>query len=73
MAKTIPTNEESITDQKFLIEELRRNCRKLFGVSDSTFAGATSNINEKEFSIKGMKQIIDAWQGVSVKKEKEVK
>lgn len=65
MSKTTSTK----TDRpKFSVAKLRENCKKLFGVTTSTFDGATHNIEKsKNYSIAEMKKIIEDW------KKKEVK
>jgi hypothetical protein len=59
--------QESTEDKKFLLGELGKNCVKLFGVTSSTFAGATADLTEAEYSAQEVKQHIEAW------KKKEVK
>ncbi len=54
------------TAQKFTVERLRVNCRKLFGVSDSTFAGATNGMSGL-YTIEEMKSHIEAWGREGVK------
>jgi len=46
---------------KFLIEKLRENSLKLFGVTTSTFDGAMYGHKETEFSIDEAKAILDAF------------
>lgn len=64
MSKTKETQTDA---PKFSIDKLRENCKKLFGVSASTFAGATHNMEGKEFTVDEMKKIISDWQGKEVK------
>lgn len=47
--------------QKFTIEKLQENCQKLFGVSTSTFVGATYGMTGK-YSIEEMKTHIETWK-----------
>ena len=51
--------------KKFTIEKVQENCQKLFGVSTSTFVGATYGMTGK-YTIKEMKTHIDAWKGEGV-------
>lgn len=51
---------------KFSVERLRKDCSKLFGVSISTYDGATHGLDE-EYSVEEMKNIINNW----LKKEVE--
>ncbi len=47
--------------QKFTVEKLQANCRELFGVSTSTFAGATYGMTGK-YTVEEMKNHIEAWK-----------
>lgn len=47
--------------QKFSVEKLAENCRKLFNVSSCEFAGATYGATG-EFSIEEMKERIEKWR-----------
>ncbi len=60
------TIKKSETEQKFTLEKLKQNCRKLFGVSESTFFGATYNMTGK-YTISEMKTHIEAWKKKGVK------
>lgn len=51
---------------KYTIDKLRANCRKLFGVSTSTFAGATYGMTGK-YTVEEMKAHIEAWERKGVK------
>jgi len=53
---------------KFPIEKLRYNCFALFGVTTSTFDGATHGLNG-EFTVDEMKKTIEKWQNKAIKKE----
>lgn len=46
---------------KFPLETLAANCRKLFGVSSCTFAGAAYGLRGR-YTIAEMKVIIDDWK-----------
>lgn len=55
-------------EKKIPIENLRRSCVKLFGVSPSTFDGATHGLPAgSKYTVEEMKATIDKWL------EKEVK
>ena len=46
----------------FTIEQLRPDARVLFGVSQSTYDGATASIDrEQTFTVDGMRQHIERW------------
>lgn len=51
---------------KYAIEKLQENCRQLFGVSTSTFAGATFDMTGK-YTVEEMRAHIDAWKKREVK------
>ena len=52
--------------QKYSIPQLQKNAYELFGVSSSTFAGATLDL-DGEYTVDEVKKIISDW------KKKEVK
>lgn len=51
---------------KFMVEKLGANCRQLFGVSTSTFAGATYGMTGK-YTVEEMRAHIEAWKKKGVK------
>lgn len=55
------------TPQKFPLEKLAAGCMTLFGVTQSTFAGATAGMSG-EHSIAEMKEHITKWLAKEVKK-----
>ncbi|MBE6845035.1 MAG: hypothetical protein E7508_04880 [Ruminococcus sp.] len=57
---------QSVPAPKFSIEQLRENCKKLFGVTTSTFNGATYNLKGK-YNVSEMKAIIEKWKNKEVK------
>ena len=54
------------TAKKYTVEKLQANCRQLFGVSTSTFAGATYGMTGT-YTVKEMKTHIEAWRKKGVK------
>lgn len=54
------------TPQKFPLEKLAAGCRTLFGVSASTFAGATAGMSG-DYSVAEMKDHINKWLKKEVK------
>lgn len=63
-------------EKQFAIESLRKSCRKLLGVTESTFDGATSALDGKgKYTIEQMKKIIKDWgdKPVASPKKKEGK
>lgn len=57
--------EESTAQRKISIEKLRRSCVKLFGVTPSTFDGATVGL-EGKFTVTEMQAHIDKWLNTPV-------
>lgn len=57
---------EKETPQKFPLEKLAAGCRTLFGVTSSTFAGATAGMSG-DYSIADMKEHITKWLKKEVK------
>lgn len=53
--------------KKFPLAVLRTNCTKLYGVTSSTFAGATASLSDGEYTITDMKDKIDTWLKKEVK------
>ena len=56
-----PTAEEVTEEKKFSLEEIRKSCMKLFHVTSSTFAGATADLPDGEYSIQEVNEHIKAW------------
>lgn len=67
MAKETVQAETTQAPQKFPIEKLAQGCRTLFGVSSSTFAGATAGMTG-EYTVAEMKKHITDWLGKPVQK-----
>ncbi len=57
---------QTVPAPKFEIRQLRENCKKLFGVTTSTFDGAAYNLKGK-YTVSEMKAIIDRWKNKEVK------
>lgn len=51
---------------KYAVDKLRANCRNLFGVSSSTFAGATYGMMGK-YTVEEMRAHIEAWKKKGVR------
>ena len=67
MASKKPENGGAkATPQKFPLEKLAAGCRTLFGVSASTFAGATAGMSG-DYSVAEMKDHINKWLKKEVK------
>lgn len=59
MAKT--TKNKEIKEETFLIDSLKNNCHKLFGISETVFVGATYDMKGK-YTIKEVKEKIKDWK-----------
>lgn len=67
--KTEATEEIVITEQieqKFALRKMQANCMALFGVSSSTFAGATVGLSG-EHTVNEIKETIEIWKKKGVK------
>ena len=61
MAKDKDTGAQGAAPEpKFTVERMRAHCVELFGVSSTTYAGATAGM-EGEYTIREMKDHIEAW------------
>lgn len=58
--------EKAETGPKFTIEKLKQNCLSIFGVSTSTFVGATYGMTGK-YTVEEMKTHIETWKKEAVK------
>lgn len=52
---------------KVPVSKLRRRCRELFGVSESSFDGAVSALKTDKISVAEMKSFIENWLKKEVK------
>lgn len=59
-AKSAEENPQPTAAAKYPIEKLAENCRRLFGVSSCTFAGATYKM-AGEYTVEEMKTHIEKW------------
>lgn len=57
--KAGPAKTPEKSEPKFLVEQLRKNCVTLFGVTTSTFDGAMYGHNKGEYTINEVKKIIE--------------
>lgn len=56
---------------KYPLARLRRDCRKLYGVSTSTFDGATVGYKpEEKFTVAEMGDIIKVWTDAPIQRPK---
>ena len=61
------TADTSVKAVKVPITKLEKRCLELFGVTSSTFAGATYGLTETEYSVEEMREIINRWLKKEVK------
>ena len=59
-----PTAEKVMEEKKFSLDEIRKSCMKLFHVTSSTFAGATADLPDGEYSIQEVHEHIKALRSV---------
>ena len=68
--KTVPPTDtgeaatvtgETDTEPKYSVESLGKHCLELFGVTSSTYAGATFDM-EGEYTVQQMREHIEAWK-----------
>lgn len=62
---TVENNTAAAQPTKFTIERLRKDCLCLFGVTFSTYDGATFG-STKEFSVEEMSDHIKKWQSKGI-------
>jgi len=70
LSKETVSDARTATDpveRKFPLKVLRENSIELFGVTSSTFAGATSQQKDQEYTISEIKKIIETWLKKEVK------
>lgn len=53
--------------QKYPLAKLQKDCMKLFGVTNSTFAGAVYDLADGAYTIEEIRSHIAAWQKKEVK------
>lgn len=53
-------------EKKFPLKKLRANCKKLFGVTDCTFAGATHGMTGS-YTVDEIKAQLEKWRRTEVK------
>jgi len=68
MAEKTEKTEAVKAPQKFPVEKLAAGCKTLFGVSSSTFAGATAGMSGT-YTVAEMKEHIERWLKKPVQKE----
>lgn len=57
---------KAATEKKFPLEKLRANCKKLFGVTDCAFAGATHGMTGS-YTVEEIKAQLEKWRRTEVK------
>jgi len=58
---------------EYSVERLAKDCYELFGVTASTFAGATCKLgNDKNYTVEEMKVTIKKWLDTPIKPKQKV-
>jgi len=57
----------SAAEPKYTLEKLKEHSVKLFGVSESTFIGATTRLTDKEYSVSEIRNTIEKWKSKEAK------
>jgi hypothetical protein len=65
-ARAVENTAGTRAAQKFTVEKLQANCRELFGISTSTFAGATYGMTGM-YTVEEMRAHLEAWKKKGVK------
>ena len=60
-SETEAVTKEIAKETKYAKEELRKACVKLFGVTSSTFAGATTELPDGDYTVSEVKEHIKTW------------
>lgn len=60
------TPTQGKTAKKYAVEKLQENCQQLFGVSTSTFAGATYGMTGT-YTVEEMRTYLETWKKKGVK------
>jgi hypothetical protein len=61
-AKAEAKTTAKAAEPAFSLDSLQTHCKELFGVTSSTFAGATNSLStEKKYTIAEVKTAIDEW------------
>lgn len=63
----IAKNASAVSEATFPLETLQKHCVKLFGVPTVTFAGATAELEARNYTVSELKSIITKWCGKAVK------
>ena len=69
--KVTEATDKASEEKKFPYNVLKNQTVMLFGVTTSTFVGATHGMENGEYSISAMKSIIDKWLNKPIKKEEK--
>lgn len=61
-SSSVPVNSDA-NEPLFSLESLRADCLTIFGITQSTFDGATYGLKGK-FTISTIKELIEVWQNM---------
>jgi hypothetical protein len=62
-----PSKSEPTASSKptFTLDRLRKDCHKLFGITESTYDGATFGLSG-EYTVEALRNVIEKWQNTQV-------
>lgn len=66
VAENAPVNKN--VEKKYSLEMLCANSFKLFGITSSTFRGATASVEKRDYSVSEVSEIVKSWKKKEVKK-----
>lgn len=65
--KTVAATVTKKAEPKFPLATLRKDCVRVYGISSSTFAGATMDLPDGEYTIEEVRAVINKWLKKEVK------
>ena len=65
--KTVEATVTKKAETKFPLATLKQDCIKLYGITSSTFAGATMSLPDGEYTIEEVRIVINKWLKKEVK------
>lgn len=66
-SKTAEQPKAKSAEPKFTLEKLGQHCGELFGVTSSTFAGATLGLKSGMYTVAEVKEAINKWKNKEAK------
>lgn len=65
--KAVAATVTKKAETKFPLATLKQDCVKVYGISSSTFAGATMDLPDGEYTIEEVRTVINKWLKKEVK------